>query len=252
MLEPPTIAILAGGLATRLGDLATHTPKSLLPIGGRPFLAWQLELMADKGLTDVVLCVGHHGQQIVDSIGQYMPASIRVRYSFDGEQRVGTGGAIQRALPLLGETFLVTYGDSYLRADYIGIYEYFLQHRQNVPDGGTAPLGLMTVYQNDNQFDASNVVFEGGRIAKYSKTNITDDMRHIDWGLGVLTAQAFTRFASNAVLDLATVYASLVSDGKLLGYEVLERFYEIGSRQGLDEFAEKARRGTLQSAKRGL
>jgi MurNAc alpha-1-phosphate uridylyltransferase len=234
----PTIALLAGGLATRLGELAKDTPKSMLDVHGRPFLAWQLDLFAANGLNDVVLCIGHHGQQIEDWVAKHAPEGMRVRFSRDGERQLGTGGALQRALPLLGDTFLVAYGDSYLRCDYLGVYERFVEMHAIEPN---RPLGLMTVYKNHNRYDASNVVFRDGEIRRYDKVRREPGMDYIDWGLGVLTAEALTPFRMNERFDLAEVYAKLVAEGRLAGLEMHERFYEIGSVSGIAEFSEYVR-----------
>jgi MurNAc alpha-1-phosphate uridylyltransferase len=228
----PTIAILAGGLATRLGELTEHVPKSLLEVCGRPFLAWQLELLARHGLSDVVLCVSHHATQIEDWLPGNTPSGMRVRLSYDGERQLGTGGALLRALPLLGESFLVTYGDSYLLCDYLAIYRHF-EAQQALPK---RPLGLMTVFANDNRWDTSNVIYRNGAIVRYDKRNPVPEMHHIDWGLGVLTREALAAYPADQPLDLADVYTALVAREQLAGYEMRQRFYEVGSHAGLAEF----------------
>lgn len=233
MARAPTIAVLAGGLATRLGELTRQVPKSLLDVHGRPFLAWQLELFAASGLRDVVLCTGHHGEQIEAWVAHSAPPGMRIRFSGDGGRQLGTGGALRQALPLLGDTFLVTYGDSYLRCDYLAVYRHFLTAAAAESPG---PLGLMTVFRNDDRYDASNVVFERGQITRYDKRERIPEMHHIDWGLGVLRPQAFDAFADPTPLDLAAIYGALVARRQLAGLEMSERFYEIGSPSGLDEF----------------
>jgi N-acetyl-alpha-D-muramate 1-phosphate uridylyltransferase len=230
----PPVAILAGGLATRLGALVADTPKALLDVAGRPFLAWQLDVLAEHGLRDVVLCIGHQAQRIQDENPRYAPAAMRIRYSCDGDPLLGTGGAVKNALPALGSVFFVMYGDSYLRCNYLSIYERFMQARH--ADSRLA--GLMTVYENRDSFDQSNVEFRDGKLLCYSKTLKTSRMHHIDWGLGILTAEAFEPFSNQLKFDLADVYASLVDQGRLMGHEVHERFYEIGSRAGLSELSQ--------------
>lgn len=243
-IAKPTVAILAGGLATRLGRLVAHTPKSLLDVCGRPFLAWQFELLKQQGFDDVVLCLGHAAEQIAERAHSLRPASMRLCTSFDGERALGTGGALLRALPLLSDPFLVLYGDSYLRCDYGAVHRYW-QETQRGAAAGASALGLMTVFRNDDRFDSSNVCFEHGEIRAYSKTDKRPDMRHIDWGLGVLSHAAFDAFAARKSFDLAELYAGACVQRRLLGFEVHERFYEIGSIAGLEEFrAWAARRGS--------
>ncbi|MGA9510982.1 MAG: nucleotidyltransferase family protein [Candidatus Sulfotelmatobacter sp.] len=230
------MAILAGGLATRLGSLTEKVPKSLILIDGEPFVAHQLRLLQSRGIQRVILCVGHLGEQIERVVGNGRAFGVEVTYSYDGPMLLGTAGAIRTALPKLGKQFFVIYGDSYLVCDYGAIEEEFLRSRK---------LGLMTVFRNDGQWDASNVEFEEGRISTYSKKDRTLRMRHIDYGLGVFQAEAF---AGTDATDLADVYEKLLQAGELAAAEVRERFYEIGSPSGLQEMTNLiSRRGDEQA-----
>jgi NDP-sugar pyrophosphorylase family protein len=219
------VAILAGGLATRLGALTQSTPKSLIAIDGEPFVAHQLRMLRKNGIERVILCVGHMGEMIERTVGGGDEFGVKVEYSYDGPALLGTAGAIRSALPKLGESFFAMYGDSYLPCDYAAVESEFWR---------SGKLGLMTVFRNEGQWDTSNVKFEEGRILAYSKKNRTARMRYIDYGLGVFRAQAF---AKSCAADLADVYADLLEKGELAGLEVRERFYEIGSPAGLEETA---------------
>ena len=164
----PAIAVLAGGLATRLGDLTKATPKALIDFGGRPFLAWQLELFAARGFREVVLCIRHFADQIEAWVAQNPIPGLTVRFASDGDKALGTGGALRAALPLLGSPFMVTYGDSYLRCDYRDVWRSFEAQGSAAAAQAMQPaLGMMSVYENRNQDDASNIVFRGGRILRY-------------------------------------------------------------------------------------
>ena len=220
------VAILSGGLATRLGPAAAAVPKVLVEVGDRPFARHQLDLLRRHGVTRVVFCVGHLGDQVVATLGDGRRWGMDIRYSFDGDRLLGTGGALRRALPLLGEAFFVLYGDSYLDCDYAAVEGAFRASGQ---------LGLMTVFHNAGQWDQSNVLFADGRILSYDKSEPTPAMRHIDYGLGVLSASAFDSYQPATELDLATVYQDLLRLGQLAGLEVRQRFYEIGSPAGLEE-----------------
>lgn len=220
------VAILAGGQARRLGDVAVGTPKALLDVAGRPFAEHQIEILSRNSITDIVFLVGHLGGAIRDAIGDGSRWGVRIRYAFDGPRLLGTGGAIRHALPALGDRFLVLYGDSYLECDYGAVERAFLASGCD---------GLMTVYRNDNRWDRSNVRFEAGRIAVYDKADTTPDMHHIDYGLGALTAAAFDGYADAAAFDLAHVYQRLIARGALAAFEVTSRFYEIGSLEGLEK-----------------
>lgn len=222
----PSVAILAGGLATRLQSITQETPKALLDIHGTPFIVHQLLLLKRTGIDRIVICAGHLGERIQQSVGNGEQFQIQIQYSFDGPKLLGTGGAILRALPLLSDPFWVLYGDSYLECDYQEILNSFLEKDR---------LGLMTVFKNEDQFDSSNVQFQNNKIIAYSKTTKTQEMKYIDYGLGVFRKKAFEDFQEGEVFDLARVYERLIQLDQLAGFEVKERFYEIGSLQGLQE-----------------
>jgi len=212
------LAILAGGLGTRLGELGRTTPKALVPVAGRPFALWQLELLRVHGASRVIMCVGHRGDEVQARIGA--PFGLDVRYVHDPPGLAGTAGALRGALPLLGERFLVLYGDTYLRIDYAGVDRAAAGER-----------GLMTVLRNEGRWDVSNTVFAGGRVVRHDKAAPTPDMHWIDYGLGALRADALDLPGD----DLADVYGALAERGELAGYEATDRFYEIGTPDSLAE-----------------
>lgn len=220
------VALLAGGLATRLRPITEKIPKLLVEVAGEPFFSHQLRLLKRAGLTKVVLCVGYLGDKVVELYGDGSAWGVEIEYSFDGPTLLGTGGALIRALPKLGNAFYVLYGDSYLPIDYLRVGETFLQSDR---------LGLMTVFKNLGRYDASNVWFENGSIQCYDKKCQSPQMQHIDYGLGVFQAAAFEGFPVDRAVDLSSVQQTLVSQQQLVGYEVEHRFYEIGSHEGLNE-----------------
>jgi NDP-sugar pyrophosphorylase family protein len=222
------VVILCGGLATRLRPVTDAIPKSLIPIHGEPFLAHQLRLLRSRGMTDVVLCVGFLGAMIRDFAGDGSRFGLRVSYSFDGPGLLGTAGAIRRALADLGESFFVLYGDSYLPCDYASIQAAF-DH--------CGKQGLMTVYRNRGQFDSSNVEYSGGAILRYDKRQRAPAMDYIDYGLGVLKKSVIAAIPPGERRDLADVYRDLLAANQLGGFEVAERFYEIGSARGIADTA---------------
>jgi NDP-sugar pyrophosphorylase family protein len=219
----PVAAILAGGLATRLRPLTETIPKSLVEVAGRPFLAHQLELLERNGVKRVVICAGFLAEMIEEYAGDGSQFGVEIQYSHDGPNLRGTAGALRQALPLLGDSFLTLYGDSYLPVDYQAIGEAFQ---------ASGKAGLMTVFRNDDLWDRSNVEFDGERIIVYDKKNRTPRMRHIDYGLGAFRAAALT---NTDAADLATVYQELLAADDLMGIEVHQRFYEVGSFSGIEE-----------------
>ena len=220
----PPVCILAGGLGTRLGERVRDTPKPLLEVADEPFLLHQLRLLERYGATEAVLCVGYRGEQIEAKIGSER-FGIRVRYSFDAPELDGTLGAIRRAAPLLGERFLVLYGDTYLRIDYADVARVWRE--SGLP-------AVMSVLRNEDRWDASNAVYAQGRVVSYDKHSRTPQMKWIDYGLGGLTAEALS-LADDAESDLAHLYHRLAELGRLCGYQASERFYEIGTPAGLQE-----------------
>jgi N-acetyl-alpha-D-muramate 1-phosphate uridylyltransferase len=212
------VAILAGGLGTRLGSLGETTPKALLEVAGRPFALWQLELLRAHGAARVVMCVGHLGDRIEAEIGA--PFGLDVVYVHDPPDLAGTAGALRGALPELGERFLVLYGDTYLRIDYAA-----------VDWAAAGERGLMTVLRNEGRWDTSNALYADGRVTRYDKAAPTPDMQWIDYGLGALRADALDLPGD----DLADVYAALAERGELAGYVATQRFYEIGTPGSLAE-----------------
>jgi NDP-sugar pyrophosphorylase family protein len=218
-------AILCGGLATRLRPLTEKTPKSLVEVAGKFFVDWQLTLLARKGIRHVVLCLGYMGEEVERVVGNGEQWGLKVDYSYDGPQLQGTAGALGKARGYLNDPFWVLYGDSYLDFDYQGASDYFEQK-------GKGKLGLMTVFANRNRWDKSNVVFKNGHISSYDKTKQTSEMDHIDYGATILRLSAFDLIRKTPY-DLAHLYTQLVDSDLMLGYEVAERFYEIGSYEGI-------------------
>jgi NDP-sugar pyrophosphorylase family protein len=224
--------ILAGGLATRLRPITERIPKALVDLAGRPFIDWQLDLLAENGIRSVVMCLGYLGEMVRDHCGDGAARGMRITYSFDGDKLMGTGGAIRRAadaelLPTdPAAPFWVMYGDSYMDIDYRAVLAAF---------AASSADGLMTVLRNEGKWDTSNVVFEAGRLVRYSKRDRSPAMRYIDYGVGLLRTAALSRVPADRPHDLAELYTALVDEGRMIGYEVTNRFYEIGTPASLEE-----------------
>lgn len=228
-----SVAILAGGLATRLLPLTKSSPKALMDVCGVPFVDWQLRLLAENGVDKVVFCVGHLSDMIQDFVGDGSSHGISVTYSVDGKIPLGTAGAIKKAAPLLGDDFMVLYGDSYLPVDYEAVLARFYE---------SGKPALMTVYRNNHSFDTSNVAFHDSEILNYSKKSQSPKFTHIDYGLSVFNKIVFSSLISGQPADLSDICSKLSTERNLAGFEVFERFYEIGSHQGLQDFREYVER----------
>ena len=251
------VALLAGGLATRLRPFTEKVPKALIEVAGRPFIDHQLDLLRRNGIRRVVMCLGYRGEMLRDHCGDGGRRGMELAYSFDGETLLGTGGAVARAKHLLGDqpddVLWVMYGDSYMDIDYPAVLQAFLDARNGASEGAqglrpgsgsnatsvsaasSVPLGLMTVLRNGNRWDTSNVIFRGGRLLRYDKRNRTPEMDYIDYGVGLLRRSAIDRIPTDQPFDLAELYTALVTEGRMVGYEVTERFYEIGTPAALEE-----------------
>jgi N-acetyl-alpha-D-muramate 1-phosphate uridylyltransferase len=218
--------ILAGGLASRLGTQAGDLPKTLLPVAGRPFADHQLTWLAEQGVGDVVYCIGYRGDQIRDYVGGGERWGLNVTYVDEGADLRGTGGALRLAYDaaVLAESYAVLYGDSYLDVNLPRVHEAFRASGQPA---------LMTVLRNEGRWDKSNADFDGALVTRYSKTE--GDFEWIDYGLSILTRDIASEIPNDEPEDLAKLFTRLSRERRLAGFEVTERFYEIGSPNGLAE-----------------
>jgi NDP-sugar pyrophosphorylase family protein len=223
--------ILAGGLGTRMAHRTVDRPKAMIEVAGEPFIRHQLRLLSDRGIDDVVICVGYRGLLLEDEVARHAPQGMNVRCISDGQRLRGTAGAIRRAVEhrLTDDQFAVLYGDSYLHVDFADVWASF---------DGKQYHALMTVWRNDER-DTSNAGVSDGRVVVYRKGGSGSNhpcMNHIDYGLGIVTSAAVLDLVPPGVpYDLADVYEAMAADGRLQAYEVDQRFHEIGSEAGLAE-----------------
>lgn len=224
--SPLPVAILAGGVATRLRPVTETIPKALVDVAGEPFLAHQLRLLRRNGLERVVICAAYLGDMIEEYVRASRPEGLDVTVAYDGPRLLGTAGALRRAAPLLGSVFFVLYGDSYLPCNYNAVARAYQR---------SGKAALMAVYRNDGKWDRSNVEFADGEIRAHDKVHQTREMHYVDYGLGVLSQAALEPVPPDEPYDLAVLYQDLLCRGELAGYAVGERFYEVGSFSGIDE-----------------
>jgi len=220
------VVILAGGLATRLGDVAKQTPKSMIRIEGKPFLEYQVEYLKTQGIQDFLFCIGHLGEQIEDYFKEGKAWDISIQYSREGSELLGTGGAIKRAADKLEDHFFVMYGDSYLQLDYQAIEEAYQKNPES---------GLMVVFKNENKFDHSNIELSEGRVSHYGQKQ-NAKLIYIDEGVSVLRKGHFEAWVEAGKFSLGEIFQKLIEQKKLYALETQQRFYEIGSVEGLAEF----------------
>lgn len=248
------VLVLAGGIATRLRPITEKIPKAMVDINGFPFIDYQLRNLKRYGFNKVVISLGYLGQMVEDyvldkqqklSIAGSLEWPEIIEFIYDGPKLLGTGGAVLRTLKMknISSVFVVLYGDSYLLGDYQEIVSAFNSESYDA---------LMTVFKNTNLYDQSNVIFSDNKIIKYDKQALSagalgqnqydqdrqlPPMQHIDWGFNVFHERSFKAFFrdDDYVFDLAQVFQYALSKNRLQGYEVQDRFYEIGSKSGLAE-----------------
>jgi NDP-sugar pyrophosphorylase family protein len=217
--------VLAGGLATRMLPDTERLPKSLLEVAGRPFVDWQLELLARSGIRDVVLCIAHLGELIRAHVGDGARHGVSVEYAEEAPgQLLGTAGALRAALPLLAPRVLVTYGDSYLRFDYAEPLRMLERH--------TDCDGVMAVYRNAGSLEPSNVVTDGAWVLSYRKGAGGPEVDHIDYGATALRREVVEALPSGVALGFDRVQDELATRRRLRALVVHDRFFEIGSPAG--------------------
>ena len=220
------LVILCGGLATRLGELCKNIPKSMILVDGKPFLEYQIEYAKKFGITDIVLCVGHLSDYIENYFGDGHGFGISIRYSYDGDKLLGPIGALKKAASYLDDVFFSLYGDSYVFIDYKNMHDVFFKKNS---------LGMMSVFQNFDKIDSSNLLVSNQRVIKYNNKK-TKDMTFIDYGLSIFRKNALEFIPKNEFFSTNDFYSKLVEFDELLAYEVKKRFYHIGNPSALGEF----------------
>ncbi|MDR7464862.1 MAG: nucleotidyltransferase family protein [Armatimonadota bacterium] len=228
--------ILAGGLGTRLWPLTKTVPKAMAPVAGRPFLEYQLDYLRRGGVSEVVICLGYLGHLIQEHFGDGRRFGVRIRYGYEQDRLLGTAGAVKNVEGYLREVFFVIYGDSYAVVDFRQVMEFFLRHDR---------LGLMVVLRNENRWDRSNVIIDGSFVRVYSKGELLRGMVYIDFGVSLFRREAFAHLRPGEAADLSTVYHHLIAQEQFLAYEARQRFYEIGSPEGLAEFEALVHSGAI-------
>lgn len=223
------ILILCGGLATRLGDIARDTPKSMIKIEGKPFLEYQIENLKKNSIEDIVLCVGHLYESIKDYFGDGKDFGVNIKYSYDGKKPLGPIGAVKNAKKFLENVFFIMYGDSYLRFNFKDAYDYFSNENK---------LGLMVVYKNNDKYDKSNIAVNGNQVIAYMNEKNSNNLNYIDYGSSILRKETLELIPNDSYFSTGELFSELINRNELLAYEVKKRFYHIGNPVALKEFKE--------------
>ena len=229
-MKLPSILILAGGKAKRLGNISKNIPKSLIELNNKPFLFYQLKLLEKNGFENIVISTGFLSSQIEKYVNLIKnKLKNKISFSDDGKQTLGTGGAIKKALPKLSNNFFVIFGDSYLDINYKYIYYRFMKVNK---------LGLMTVYKNNNFNDPSaeglsDVEIKNKKIILYDKKKKNKNMKYINYGITILNKKVFENWIFPKRMDLQKINQKLINNNELAFTIIKKKFYEIGSKKGI-------------------
>lgn len=220
------LIILAGGLGSRIKHIAKDQPKALVKINGKPFISHQLSYLKEQGIQQVFIAIGYLGFKIRSYLGDGSDIGLKITYSEDGNEPLGTGGAVLKiARSCHCEAFFVTYGDSFLPINHRKMLEFH--------QGLSSKPNLMAIMKNKNRLDKSNVETKDGLVSLYDKNNPTRTMDSIDYGLSILDRKTFIECNTTQTFDLGDYFHKLSRSGELSAYHVKKRFYEIGSVNGI-------------------
>lgn len=227
MTKLPQLLILAGGLATRLKPISEKFPKSLITINGEPFIFHQLNQVRKRGISEVVICIGYKGDQIKKAVGNGSKFGLDITYCEESENNLlGTGGAVLNALKELDDHFFIMYGDSWLNINFKKLYLKFLESQKSA---------VMSIIKNDNRWDKSNILFNRGKIIEYYKDSASENLKHIDYGVSIIKKRIFLEKIYGLKFDLEKVFSKLVNNKDLDAFLVYDRFYQIGTIEGIKE-----------------
>jgi NDP-sugar pyrophosphorylase family protein len=221
-----SIAILCGGFGTRLYPVTKYLPKSLYPINGKPFIDYQLERLKSGGFNHIVLLVSHFGNEIREYVGNGERYGLNIEYSFDDAK--GTLPAIKKAFKFLDYNFFITYGDSYLTADFKDI--------QKTYDAQNKPF-LVTIYKNnDETLHKNNIAYINNQIVDYSQLNLNNSCQYVDYGITILNKNYLDNIDETWYTNVSNLYNFAIAKNNLASYVIKERFYEVGSLRGIQDF----------------
>lgn len=220
------VAVLAGGLGTRISSVVGNRPKILLPVAGRAFLEWKLESLARSGVERVLLLLGKGAPDVIDYLKRLDTLNLEVDVLVEEQELLGTGGALLRAIGMLGHSFWVTYGDNYIEVPMAEVERFFDERDCDA---------VMTVFRNRDRWDRSNIRIDGDLIVEYEKSAEEGRFEYIDYGMSIFTKAAFEGSTRGEVFDLTEVIRSLILRGRVRAFEVTSRFYDIGTPASLRE-----------------
>jgi D-glycero-alpha-D-manno-heptose 1-phosphate guanylyltransferase len=223
----PAGLILAGGLGTRLRSAYATGPKSLAPVGGKPFLDYLLTSLASSGMRDVILCVGYKAEQIKEYARSGEEWGLHVSYSVE-EKLLGTGGALKKADELIsGEEVFAMNGDTYLEVDLAAMLAFHRERR--------ALVTIAAVRVRDAERYGTVEVDEGGHLVAFHEKRTKDWAicgsltQLINGGFYVLSRECLARIPADCEISLEKeVLPDLIASGRVFGFVTDGYFLDIG------------------------
>ena len=241
-LESMQVVILSGGLGTRMQARFPDIPKALIPVHGKTFLDWQIELLEKNGFRKILIITGHLSEKLEKYLRDNPPQLAKVKILDEGPKRRGTGGALKFAETKgeLDQDFFLIYGDSYLPINYEVVLKTYIEKRKSI---------LMTVFKNDAGLEKGNVEFDPSTnefklYDKFNSVKSSTELSYVDYGVSLLNKNIFSRDSLDHLVrtgstdnfDLADLYHELSLKNQIAGLEIKQRFYEVGSEKGLNDF----------------
>ena len=215
--------VLAGGLGTRLKPRFGELPKSLAPIGGKPFLARQLEWLAGYRIRRAVILAGHGAGQLHDELGTHA-AGVALEWSVE-EQPLGTGGALRLAAPFVEGSVLLVNGDTLAEGDPWALERDRWEH---------GALAAVAVYGVTDARARGRVEAQpDGRIARFvEKDERWSEPAWVNGGAYALSPAFWRELPAGACSLERDVLPGLAARGLLHGRRCPGRFWDIGTPEG--------------------
>jgi len=218
------VVIMAGGKGTRLRPLTYDIPKPMVPVKGKPFLEYQVELLKKYGFSEFLFCTGYLSKYIEDYFQHGVGRDIHIQYSVEPEP-LGTGGALKWAEPKLEDEFILLNGDTLLYVDYRDLVNRFAQDQAQ---------GYCVVYSNEDQIAPNNIRLDQDNwIVEYDKTN-PENMQYVDAGGQVFKKNILDYISPGKVVSLEQeIFPTLIQNHQFKAYITHERYYDMGTPERL-------------------
>lgn len=220
LVGAPTVAILAGGLGTRLRSVINDRPKVLAEIGGRPFLSFWLETLALQGFRDVVICAGYLAEQVEQCLGDTF-GPLKLSYSIE-TQPLGTGGALRLAHPQFAtEQVMILNGDSFCELDLAAFWKAHLERR--------LPASMVLRYEEDTRRYGRVTLATDGRLDNFLEKSDLLRPGWINAGIYLLPKEWIARVPPAQAVSLERdLLPRWVGEG-IYGFPSAGRFIDIGT-----------------------